>query len=187
MHEQAKEQLLDIAQRSVEAAVRGMPPPTIDDPHPELQREQGCFVTLKNRDELRGCLGRFTSEQPLWMTVRDMARASATEDTRFAGRPITPSELPQLDIEISVLSPIEEIADPLQLQPGKHGIYITKGFASGCFLPQVAAEMGWNMEEFLSFCCAHKAGLSPDAWKEPDTKVCAFTAEILHRPPKKSA
>jgi uncharacterized protein (TIGR00296 family) len=92
---------------------------------------------------------------------------------------LTVDELNQLGIEISVLSPLERTDDPLSLRPGTDGIYIKKGFASGCFLPQVATEAGWSKEEFLSYCCAHKAGLSSDAWKDPDTEVYLFTAEVF--------
>ena len=98
----------------------------------------------------------------------------------FGGDRITADELPDLDIEISVLSPMKKTDDPLSLRLGIDGIYITNGRTSGCFLPQVATETGWNEEDFLSFCCAHKAGLAPDAWKtDPDVEVYLFTAEIF--------
>jgi uncharacterized protein (TIGR00296 family) len=93
--------------------------------------------------------------------------------------PITPKELNDLDIEISVLSPLKKTDNPLNLRLGIDGIYIKKGFASGCFLPQVATETGWNKEEFLSYCCSHKAGLKPDAWKDKNTEVYLFTADII--------
>jgi AmmeMemoRadiSam system protein A len=111
--------------------------------------------------------------------IAEMAKASATSDTRFLANPISASELDQLDIEISVLSPLQRTDDPLSLQLGTDGIYIKKGYATGCFLPQVAIETGWDKEEFLSYCCAHKAGLRPDAWRDPDTEVYLFTAEIF--------
>jgi len=177
--EEAKRRLLDIARRCVEAAVRGEPAPEIREDHPELQGEQGCFVTLKNHGRLRGCLGNFTSDIPLYRMVAQMAAASATQDPRFLNDPVTPAELPQIDIEISVLSPLKRIEDPLDIELGVHGIYIRRGMASGCFLPQVATETGWSKEEFLSYCCSHKAGLAPDAWKEPDTEVLVFTAEVF--------
>jgi AmmeMemoRadiSam system protein A len=108
-----------------------------------------------------------------------MAKASATGDPRFFADPITPRELDHLDVEISVLSPLERTDDPLSLRLGVDGIYIKKGRASGCFLPQVATETGWSKEEFLSYCCSHKAGLAPDAWKDPGTDVYLFTAEVF--------
>ena len=91
----------------------------------------------------------------------------------------TAAELSEIDLEISVLSPLTPTDDPLSLELGKHGIYIKRGFAGGCFLPQVAAETGWTKEEFLSHCCAGKAGLPADAWKQSDTQVLLFTAEVF--------
>jgi len=108
-----------------------------------------------------------------------MAKASATGDPRFFANPITPGELKELDIEISVLSPLQRTDDPMSLRLGVDGIYIKRGRASGCFLPQVATETGWSKEEFLSYCCAHKAGLAADAWKEPGTQVYLFTADVF--------
>ena len=105
--------------------------------------------------------------------------ASATGDPRFFADPITPRELDQLDVEISVLSPLRRTDDPLSLRLGIDGIYIKKGRASGCFLPQVATETGWSKEEFLSQCCVHKAGLPSEAWNDPKTEVYLFTAEIF--------
>ena len=104
---------------------------------------------------------------------------AATQDNRFLANPITPGELEKIDIEISVLSPLERTEDPLSLELGKHGIYIKCGWASGCFLPQVATETGWTKEEFLSQCCGGKAGLPSDAWKQPDTEVFLFTADVF--------
>jgi AmmeMemoRadiSam system protein A len=123
------------------------------------------------------------ADQPLWRVVQEMARASAREDPRFFGMQLRPQELADLHIEISVLSPLRRIQDPLkEVELGTHGIYIKRGFNSGCFLPQVATETGWGKEEFLMNCCAGKAGLHPDAWKDPHTEVYVFTAEIIEEP-----
>ena len=108
-----------------------------------------------------------------------MALASSTEDPRFANERITEEELGQIDIEISALSPLKRTDDPASLRIGIDGIYIVNGYHSGCFLPQVATETGWAAEEFLSYCCAHKAGLAPDAWKDEDTDVYLFTADVF--------
>jgi AmmeMemoRadiSam system protein A len=108
-----------------------------------------------------------------------MAVSAATEDPRFQYNRIQPSELDDLDIEISVLSPLQKIDNPLDMELGKHGVYIKKGSTNGCFLPQVATETGWTKEEFLSQCCHTKADLPPDAWKEKDTEVYIFTVEII--------
>ena len=179
MKESSRRRLIEIARASLEAAVNGRPPPQVGESAPELQARVGCFVTLKSGERLRGCLGHFTSEQPLCQLVNQMARSSATEDPRFIGQRITPGELPRIAIEISALSPLERIANPLDIELGKHGIYIRKGMASGCFLPQVASETGWTKEEFLGHCCSHKAGLAYDAWKDPATAVEVFTAEVF--------
>ena len=180
MNDVQKQTLLKVACDTVEAVITAGGPiqkPESDDP--ELNAHCGCFVTLKNAEKLRGCIGQFTSEKPLIELVVEMAKASSTGDPRFFGDPITAGELEQLDIEISVLSPLQRTDEPLSLRLGIDGIYIKKGYTSGCFLPQVATEAGWTKEEFLSYCCAHKAGLSPDAWKEPDTEVYLFTAEVF--------
>jgi len=179
MDDRQKEILLKTARDNVKAAVTGGQVAKAQSDDPELNAHCGCFVTLKNRGRLRGCIGQFSSDVPLIELVAEMARASATGDPRFLADPITQTELGQLDIEISVLSPLKRADDPLSLRLGIDGIYICKGSASGCFLPQVAAETGWSKEQFLSFCCAHKAGLRPDAWKDPDTEVYLFTAEVF--------
>jgi AmmeMemoRadiSam system protein A len=179
MNDTQKQTLLKVARDTVEAVIKGgeVPEPESDDP--QLNAHCGCFVTLKNKGRLRGCIGRFISDIPLIELVVEMSNASATGDMRFFADPITTNELEQLDIEISVLSPLKKTDNPLSLRPGVDGIYIKKGRASGCFLPQVATETGWSKEEFLSYCCAHKAGLSPDAWKDPKTEVYFFTAEVF--------
>jgi AmmeMemoRadiSam system protein A len=180
MNDKQQKTLLKVAKETVVAAVAGkrIYEPTTDDP--ELLAEVGCFVTLKNGPELRGCIGQFTADKPLIEMVSTMAVSSCLHDPRFGGNRITVGELPQLDIEISVLSPMVKTDDPLSLRLGTDGIYITNGRTSGCFLPQVATETGWDAESFLSYCCAHKAGLRPDAWKtDPDVDVYLFTAEVF--------
>jgi len=179
MNDAQKRTLLKVARDAVEAAVRreSIQRPKSDDP--ELSARCGCFVTLKNQDRLRGCIGQFTSESPLIELVGQMAKASATGDPRFFGDRITADELGELDVEISVPSPLKLADDPLSLRLGVDGVYIKRGHASGCFLPQVATESGWSKEEFLSYCCSHKAGLAADAWREPETEVYLFTAEVF--------
>ena len=176
---EARRELLSIARSALVAAVNCEPLPEVSSKRPELQAKCGCFVTYKNRERLRGCIGCFTSEAPLWRTVAEYAAISATQDLRFSSNPITSKELAEIDIEISVLSPLERIADPLDLKLGVHGIYIQRGGRSGCFLPQVATEWKMTKEQFLSECCAHKAGLSADAWRDPATSVSVFTADVI--------
>jgi AmmeMemoRadiSam system protein A len=179
MNNTQKQTLLKVARDTVKAVIAGgaLPKPKSGDP--ELNAPCGCFVTLKNRGQLRGCIGQFTSDRPLIELVVEMAKASATGDPRFFADPITADELEQLDVEISVLSPLRKTDDPLSLRLGVDGIYIKRGCASGCFLPQVATEAGWSKKEFLSYCCAHKAGLPADAWRDPETEVYLFTAEVF--------
>jgi AmmeMemoRadiSam system protein A len=174
-----KQTLLKTARDTVKAVLTGgaLPKPKSSDP--ELNAHCGCFVTLKNLGQLRGCIGQFTSGKPLIELVVEMAKASATGDPRFFADPITADELEQLDVEISVLSPLQRTENPLTLRLGVDGIYIKRGCVSGCFLPQVATETGWNKKQFLSYCCAHKAGLPADAWKDPETEVYLFTAEVF--------
>jgi AmmeMemoRadiSam system protein A len=182
MNDAQKQTLLRTARDTVETVITGraVARPETDDP--ELNSHCGCFVTLKNAGRLRGCIGQFTSDKPLVELVVEMAVSSATRDPRFLGDPITADELQQLDIEISVLSPLRKTDDPLSLRLGTDGIYVKGKGASGCFLPQVATEAGWSKEEFLSYCCAHKAGLPADAWKDPATEVYLFTAEVFGSP-----
>ena len=158
------------------ATVQGMMPPPAPKPQGTLAAQRGCFVTLTNRGQLRGCIGTFLPQKALAAQIIEMA-AAAAQDFRFTHDPITPSEVKHLTVGISVLSELEPIDDPLDIELGIHGIYITRGAASGCFLPEVATETGWSKEEFLTHCCAGKAGMEADAWKDPDTKVFTFTTE----------
>ena len=180
LSDSAGKMLLGIARQAVEGAVRGVRPqlPQVEDP--ELCQPQGAFVTLRTHGRLRGCIGQFIAEKPLYQIVHEMALASATEDPRFFAMRLRPAELDGLDIEISVLSPLRRVKDPMaEVELGTHGIYIRQGYRSGCFLPQVATETGWSKEEFLCQCCAGKAGLPPYAWKDPKSEVLVFTAEII--------
>lgn len=178
MNDQQRALMLQLARDTLQAKLTGQPLPdvapfeSVDVPH------AGAFVTLRNRGRLRGCIGTFSPQGTLPETIRDMARA-ACDDPRFFADPVGLDELAELGIEISVLSPLTPTDDPLSLELGKHGIYIRRGMAGGCFLPQVATELGWDKETFLSQCCRGKAGLEPDAWKDPDTEVLLFTAEVF--------
>lgn len=179
MDEAQRHDLLTLACKAVRAAVSGQALPAPQSEDPDLTATCGCFVTLKNADQLRGCIGQFVSEKPLIELIVEMGKASASSDPRFLANPITVGELDELDVEISVLSPLKRVDDPLTLKLGEDGIYIKKGRSTGCFLPQVATETGWTKEEFLSYCCSHKAGLTADAWKDPQTEVFLFTAEVF--------
>jgi len=179
LSENDRKTLLRIARETIKAAVTGLAAPRGAVESQALEAPCGAFVTMKNHGRLRGCIGTFVAHEPLHETVREMASA-ATRDPRFLGDPVTVGELDQIDIEISVLSPLEEVADPLaDIELGRHGIYVQGPYGSGCFLPQVATETGWSKEQFLSHCCAGKAGLPPDAWKSPDVTVSRFEAEVF--------
>jgi len=128
-----------------------------------MKKNYGAFVTLKKEGKLRGCIGRFEPTIPLHQTITEMAIAAATRDSRF--EPVTTSELDQIEIEISILTPFRKINSIDQIQLGKHGIYIKKGIFSGTFLPQVATETNWTKEEFLGHCARDKAGIGWDGWK----------------------
>lgn len=176
--ETQKKSLLKVVRRVVEMAVRGETVSEYESEDELFNEKRGCFVTIHNKGQLRGCIGQFQPTASLIRTIREMGIA-ATRDSRFIYNPITVKELSEIDIEISVLSPLELADDPARLKLGEHGIYIKKGQVSGCYLPQVATETGWSVAEFLSHCCQDKAGLAADAWKEPDTEVFLFTADVF--------
>lgn len=173
-----KELLLRVAREAVEAAAKGNKPPSFDVSDPRLRENEGAFVTINRNGKLRGCIGRVISDQPLYQTVRDMAVSSALKDPRFP--PLREDELGEIEVEVSVLSKPWPVKDVSEIIPGKHGVIIQKGFMhQGLFLPQVATEWGWGREELLSNLCSHKAGLPPDAWKDPDTRIEIFTADVF--------
>ena len=172
-----KQTLLAIARNTIVMYVNGHKTPEVDDKNfsANLKMHAGAFVTLKEHGDLRGCIGRFTADIPLWKVVQQMAVSSATEDSRF--QPVTSKEISKLEIEISVLSPMKKIFSADEIVLGKHGIYIKKGYYSGTFLPQVATETGWSKEEFLGHCSRDKAGLGWDGWKDADIftyEACVF-------------
>lgn len=177
LNEKQRKRLLEIARKTMEEYVKTGRTLEFTETDPELIKEKGAFVTLHYKGNLRGCIGNIIGRGPLYKTVRDMAIQSSTNDPRFS--PVGKNELKDIDIEISVLSEPELETDPNKIIMGKHGVIVKKGFQSGVFLPQVATETGWSREEFLSKLCAHKAGLAPDAWKDPKTQLYTFSAEVF--------
>ena len=169
--------LLKAARTTVVAAVHGDAPPELTEKMAGMEYG-GLFVTLRQDGRLRGCMGSFSPETDMLATLQQVA-VSASHDPRFSGRPITPADLPDIEIEISVLSKPEETDDPLSLELGRHGILIENPAGRGCFLPQVATEFAWSKEEFLARCCSEKAGLHAEAWKRPETQVLLFTVELV--------
>ncbi|MHC4441221.1 MAG: AmmeMemoRadiSam system protein A [Planctomycetota bacterium] len=181
MDDSQQQTLLSFVRRTVESHLSGKALPAIPDSNIGVQDFGGMFVTFKNHGKLRGCMGHFKPQAGVLETAQKVA-VSSLQDMRFLNNPITPKELKDINIEISILSSMTKTNDPASLEVGVHGIYIEKGFQSGCFLPQVATEQGWNKEQFLSYCCSSKAGLPSDAWKDPDTEVYLFTAQIISEP-----
>lgn len=141
-----------------------------------LKEKCGAFVTIKNKGSLRGCIGYIRGYLPLHETVKDMAVQAAFHDPRFD--PVYKDEWDDIDIEISVLTPMKKISDINEIEVGKHGIYIEKGMYSGLLLPQVATEQKWDRMTFLEYTCL-KAGLPKDAWKSKDVDMFIFSAEVF--------
>ena len=167
--------LLDLARHAVvEAVCHGrvleFPPPS-----GALAAPGRAFVTLHRSGRLCGCIGQVVTSDSLAATVVRCAIGAATKDPRF--RPVRPEELAELEIELSVLSPLEPI-QPETIQVGQHGLMVARDQLRGVLLPQVAVEHRWTRDRFLEETCA-KAGLPPDAWKDPATRVMAFTAEVF--------
>jgi AmmeMemoRadiSam system protein B/AmmeMemoRadiSam system protein A len=174
----AKKKLIEIARESIKACFRGKDF-EFNNIFQEIKTPQGAFVTLKKNGQLRGCLGRVIEEkQPLYKVVAEMARAAAFEDNRFTS--LQEEEIEELDIEISVLSPLKKIKDPKkEIKIGQHGVVVSQGAQGGVFLPQVATENNWDLEEFMNNLCLHKAGLNPEAWKRGEVDIYVYTAEIF--------
>ena len=171
-----KETLLDIAKKTIECRLAGRDVPEFQVESARLREKRGGFVTLKKYGQLRGCIGYIEAIKPLYKTVEEMAIAAAFNDPRFP--PLRREEIEHLTIEISALTPLKEIKDINEIEVGIHGIYIVKGFYSGLLLPQVALEHKWDRPTFLEQTC-HKAGISSQAWKDKDTKIYIFSADIF--------
>ncbi|MBP8591077.1 AmmeMemoRadiSam system protein B [Candidatus Shapirobacteria bacterium] len=177
LSQEGKRMLLSWARQVLESyfekgKVPDQPPPT-----PALAQKRGVFVTLKEEGQLRGCIGDFSANEPLWEKVEKMALAAAFDDPRFP--PLTPEELDKVKIEISVLSPLQKINSIEEIEMGKHGVYLKYGNRSATFLPQVAKETGWEREEFLDQLCLEKAGLPAGCWRHPQTELFSYTAEVF--------
>ncbi len=175
--------LLEVAQSAVANAVKNQESP---DPRamaeaaelelaPRLTAKRGAFVTLQLAGKLRGCIGYIEGHMPLIDAVARNGRAAAMEDTRFS--PVTLSELPHLEIEVSALTPLQPVAHPEDIVIGRHGILLEKHGRKSVFLPQVAPEQGWDLETTLGHL-ALKAGLGPHDWQE-DAHFLVFEAEVF--------
>jgi len=173
-----KRRLIEIAKNTIVEYVQNGKKYSVKEADPRLKEIEGAFVTIHKNGQLRGCIGNIIGRQPLYLTVRDMAIAACSQDPRFV--PVKEEELPDLDIEVSVLSVPRVTTNVEEIVMGTHGVIVSRGFGrSGVFLPQVATETGWTREQFLSNLCAHKAGLPPNAWKDPKTRIEIFTADVF--------
>lgn len=166
--------LLRLARQVLEEHLGCRPAPAVEAPPGPLRENCGAFVTLHKGKRLRGCIGYLEALKPLDQTVRECALAAALRDPRF--EPVTAEELPELCLEISVLSPLSDIS-PDEVEVGRHGLLVSRGFQRGVLLPQVAVEWKWDRERFLGETCL-KAGLPPDAWRH-GARVQAFTAQVF--------
>lgn len=175
--DEEKEELLEISRYTLNTFTTTNQNPTAEIEHKFLKTPLGAFVTLHKNGALRGCTGSFEPEKPLWQVVQEMTIAAATKDSRFT--PVTPDELEDIEIEVSVLSPRRRIFDPQNIKIGKHGVSLTKNGRHGVFLPQVATENNWGLEKFLGELCSQKTGLSPTCWQDSTTQISVFTAQIF--------
>lgn len=172
--DETAKKLLQLARDTVTALVLRRPPPAPDATDPGMNTPAGAFVTIKMNGRLRGCIGNF-EPAPLAVMIADMARAAAFEDPRFP--PVTEAELPRLHFDLSILGPRFPIT-PEEVVVGVHGLFITRGRRRGVLLPQVPVEWGWDRLTYLDELCL-KAGIPEGSWKLADTKLEAFTAQVI--------
>jgi len=176
LSDKEKLELLKIARQTLEIYLKDGEMPAFDFISNKLTEDGAAFVTLHRQGKLRGCIGMLQATEPLFQTVQNMVVAAALEDPRFD--PVKVSELSEIDIEISVMSPMRRIGTILEIEVGRDGICVSKGPSRGVLLPQVAAENDWNSEEFLSNTCL-KAGLDADTWQHGDVKIEIFSVELI--------
>jgi len=176
LNEKEKKILLKIVRQTLESYLKEGKIPEFKVESEKLKEKRGVFVTLKKNGELRGCIGRIVADTPLYLAVSQMAIEAATSDPRF--RPVSFSELKDIEIEISVLSPFEKIKSLDEIVVGRDGLMIQKGFYSGLLLPQVPTEYGWDKKTYLEHLCL-KAGLPPTAYNDKDVIIYKFTALVF--------
>ena len=176
LSKEEKTKLLEIAKFSIIEAVTGKRQFFPNVMEERLKENCGAFVTIKENNQLRGCIGYIQAVKPLYETVKDVAKSAAVNDYRFS--PVSQDELDKLQLEISVLTPLKKINNISEIVVGKHGLYMKQGFNSGLLLPQVATEYKWDKETFLKETC-RKSGLSQDAWKDKSTEIYIFSADVF--------
>ncbi len=175
-----QKKLLALARVTILNALNGArprPEDTAGEFTDEIFREKrGAFVTLHIEGKLRGCIGYIVGTREIPETITEMAIAAAFRDPRFP--PLTRKEFEKIDIEISVLTPIEKVTNLDDIKVGRDGLIVSDGYHQGLLLPQVATEYGWNRDQFLEHTC-YKAGLPGDAWKKKDTRIEKFSAQVF--------
>lgn len=176
LDESDRQTLHAIARSAIRDALAGEAPPPPCPDSPRLREPRGAFVTLHYRGRLRGCIGMISAAAPLYQSVHDMAQSAAFRDPRFP--PLTPGELGGLTIEISVLTPFQELPSVDDIVIGRHGLMVIRGSHSGLLLPQVPVEQGWDRDTFLNQTCV-KAGLPPGTWREAGTRILFFSADVF--------
>jgi AmmeMemoRadiSam system protein A len=177
LNEEQRRQLLRLARTSIESTLDGRTPEMRAEEFDEdLRRPAGAFVTLRKDGDLRGCIGSIRAMEPLYRAVASSAISAAFRDPRFF--PVRKDEIGHLELEISVMGPIEQVRDVNEIEVGHDGLIISRGRFAGLLLPQVASEYGWDRETFLDQTCL-KAGLQPNAWRSPDTRIEKFAAEVF--------
>ena len=167
--------LLQLARDAISARLKGLPAPATEPEDPALLAHRGAFVTLKIDGRLRGCIGHIVGVSPLWLAVRENAVSAAFEDPRFP--PIGGKEIANVGIEISALTPLLP-STPEDVVVGRDGVLVERGPNRAVLLPQVAVEQGWDRETFLDATC-RKAGLEAGCWRDPDTHLKTFRAEVF--------
>ena len=176
MNNEDRLQLLDMSRKSIEYYLKHKKHYLLNYPvDPILMKKRAVFVTLHKDGYLRGCIGQMQAKMPLYKAVIEMAAASAFEDPRF--RSVQKEELDNIEIEISVLSPMKRIYDYKKIRMGIDGVWIRQGIRNGVYLPQVATDTGWDQETFLRSLCSSKAGLPADAYKDTDTEIYIYQVE----------
>ncbi|MEN8225612.1 MAG: AmmeMemoRadiSam system protein A, partial [Bacteroidota bacterium] len=173
-----KADLIGIARLSMEEYVRSGKMPKLNTSafSDNIKLPCGAFVTLMKDGKLRGCIGTFDPSDPLYSVVQQMAVAASTRDHRFSK--VKEEEFESIELEISVLTPMKKVGSIEEIELGRHGIYIKKGTSSGTFLPQVATETGWSLEDFLGHCARDKARIGWDGWKTADIYI--YEALVFH-------
>jgi len=171
-----KKYLLELSRNVIDLKTKGKDLKREDYFSSTLKEQRGVFVTLNKSHQLRGCIGYVEGIKPLQIAVEEMSLSAAFDDPRFP--PVEKEEVKEIEIEVSVLSPLETITDPNQIEIGKHGIIIEQGLMRGLLLPQVATEYEWDVDTFLEQTC-QKAGLPKDAWQDKSTIIQIFSAEIF--------